>query len=136
MSKPIPKVQKYMTTTPMTIGKDQTLAAAHKLMREHSIRHLPVLEGGVLVGMISDRDLHLIESLRDVDPEKVSVEDAMTAEPYTVTPDTGLDDVVGTMAEHKYGSAVVEYNGKVVGIFTAIDALRAFAELMQTRLSK
>lgn len=135
MSKAIPKVQRYMTTSPHTIGKEQTLAAAHKIMREYQIRHLPVLDGGELLGLISDRDLHLIESLRDVDPTKVSVEDAMTQDPFTVSPDDSLDEVVSAMARHKYGSAVVLYNGKVVGMFTAVDALSAFAELLQTRLS-
>lgn len=136
MSKAIPKLQKYMTTTPVTIGKGQTLAAAYKIMKEHRIRHLPVLDGGALLGILSDRDLHFVESLRDVDPEKVLVEDAMTPEVYTVSPDSGLDEVVGEMAQHKYGSAVVMHAGRVVGIFTAVDALSAFAELLQTRLSR
>lgn len=131
----IPKIEKYMTPTPRTIGQEQTLAAAHRLMRDERIRHLPVLEGGRLVGMLSDRDLHLIESLKDVDPEKVPVEDAMTPTPYTVEPDAPLDEVVATMAQHRYGSALVERRGKVVGIFTAVDALRAFAELLQARLA-
>lgn len=136
MSKPIPTLQKYMTTTPHTIGKDQKLAAAYKIMRDNHIRHLPVLDGGALVGILSDRDVHFIESLQGVDPDKVSVEDAMTAAPYTVGPNTGLDEVVSTMAEHRYGSAVVMQNEKVVGIFTAVDALGAFAELLHTRLAK
>lgn len=136
MSKPIPTLQKYMTTVPHTIGKDQKLSAAYKLMRDHHIRHLPVLEGGALVGILSDRDVHFIESLHGVDADKVTVEDAMTAAPYTVSPNAGLDEVVSTMAEHRYGSAVVVQNEKVVGIFTAVDALGAFAELLQTRLAK
>ena len=136
MSKPIPTIQKYMTTTPHTIGKDQKLAAAYKLMREHHIRHLPVLEGGVLVGMISDRDVHFLSSLKGVDAESVTVEDAMTPAPYSVSPNAPLDEVVGTMAEHRYGSAVIVQNEKVVGMFTAVDALGAFAELLHTRLAK
>jgi acetoin utilization protein AcuB len=52
MSKAIPSVQKYMTTSPHTVGADQTLAHAHSVLREHRIRHLPVLRGGQLVGKL------------------------------------------------------------------------------------
>src|SRR5688572_2589767 len=127
MSKPIPAVQKFMTTTPHSIGKDQTLARAHDVMRSHRVRHLPVLEGGKLVGIVTERDLHLVETLRDVDPTSVTVEEAMSEHVYAVDPDTSLDVVAETLAEHKYGSAVVMQNGKVVGIFTTNDACRALA---------
>ena len=136
MSKPIPTIQKFMTTQPHSIGREQTMAQAHRMMREHRFRHLPVLTGGRLVGLLSDRDLNLIETLRDVDPTKVLVEDAMTSDPYTVSPDAPLDEVVATMAEHKYGCAVVMQNNKLVGIFTTVDACRAFAELLHGRLAK
>lgn len=136
MTKAIPRIARYMSTTPHTIGREQTLATAHKLMREHRVRHLPVLDGGKLVGVVSDRDLALIETLRDVDATKVTVEDAMTQSPYTVSPDAGLDEVVATMAEHRYGSAIVMDNGEVVGVFTTVDALTALAELLQSRLGK
>lgn len=136
MTKPIPTIQKYMTTQPHSIGQDQTMAMAHRMMREHRFRHLPVLTAGKLVGLLSDRDLNLVETLREVDPEKVLVEDAMTSEPYTVSPDAPLDEVVSNMAEHKYGCAVVMQNAKLVGIFTTVDACRAFAELLHGRLAK
>ena len=136
MTKPIPTIQRYMTTAPHSIGIEQPMARAHTIMREHHFRHLPVLHGGKVVGVLSDRDLHLVETLRDVDPEKVTVEEAMTRDPYTVHPDTALDEVVATMAEHKYGCAVVAQNEKLVGIFTTVDACRAFAEMLHGRLAK
>ena len=136
MSKPIPAIQKYMTTTPHTIGSDQTIAKASALMSEHRIRHLPVLHGGQLLGVLSDRDIKLIESFPGVDASKLKVEEAMTEQPYTVTPDMPLDEVVSTMAEKKYGSAVIVQNHKVVGIFTTVDACQALAELLNTRLAK
>jgi acetoin utilization protein AcuB len=136
MSKAIPQIMKYMTTTPHSIGPDQTLATAHKMMQQHRFRHLPVLVGGKLVGMLTDRDLHLIETLRDVDPEKVKVEEAMSTSPFSVAPDAPLDEVAATMAEHKYGSAVVVQNNKVVGVFTTVDACQALADLLRTRLTK
>lgn len=135
MTRPIPRIARYMSTTPHTIGREQTLSTAHKIMREHRVRHLPVLEGGKLVGVISDRDLALIETLRDVDPSKVTVEDAMTQAPYTVSPDASLDEVVATMAEHRYGSAIILDNGNVVGVFTTVDALTALEDLLKARPS-
>jgi acetoin utilization protein AcuB len=136
VSKPIPIIQKYMTTLPHTIGSDQSIAKAASLMSEHKIRHLPVLRGGRLMGVLSDRDIKLIESFRDVDATKTKVEEAMTEQPYTVDPETPLDVVVRTMADKKFGSAVIMQNQKVVGIFTTVDACQALAELLQTRLAK
>jgi acetoin utilization protein AcuB len=135
MTKPIPTIQKYMTTSPHTIGDDQPMSKAHQMMREFRLRHLPVMHGGKLVGLLSDRDLHLVETLRDVDPKLVPVADAMSPDVYVVAPDALIDDVVTTMARHKYGCAVVAQNHKVVGIFTTVDVCTAFAELLHTRLA-
>src|SRR4051812_42127926 len=136
MTKPIPTIQMHMTTSPHAIGIDQPLSQAHKMMSEHHIRHLPVLDGGTLVGLISERDLHLIETLKDVDPTKLKVEEAMSTSVYAVTPETPLDQVLITMAERKYGCAVVMQNNHVVGMFTTVDVCRSFAELLHTRLAK
>ena len=134
MTKPIPTIQKFMTTSPHSIGKDQTLAKAHEMMKAHQIRHLPVLEAGRLVGLLTSRDVALVETFRDVDPKKVTVEDAMSTEVYAVAPTAPLNEVASEMAEKKYGSAVVLQNGHVVGIFTTVDVCRALAELLSTRL--
>src|SRR5262249_39810256 len=130
VSKPIPKIQAYMTPAPHSIGPTQTLALAHKLMREHQCRHLPVLDGGRRVAILPDRDLRLVETLRDVDPSEVTVEDAMSQNPYAVSPSAPLDEVAAEMAEHKYGSAIVMHNEKVVGVFTTVDACRTLSELL------
>ena len=136
MSKPIPPISKFMTTTPHTAESSDTLATAAKVMREHGIRHLPVVEGGKLLGIITERDIRFVESFQDVDPEELTLEEAMTEEPYTVSPDTPLDEVATTMAEQKYGSALVVQNEQIVGVFTTVDACRALAELLSTRLRK
>jgi acetoin utilization protein AcuB len=134
MTKAIPPIRKYMTTSPHTVGVDQTLHHAHLMMREHQIRHLPVLEGGTLTGMLTQRDLAVIEALKDVDPKKVKVEDAMSNEVFSVDPESPLDEVAHEMAERKFGSAVVVQNHKVVGIFTTVDLALALAELLRGRL--
>jgi len=125
-------IRKYMTRAPHTIGQEQTLDVAHNVMRQHAVRHLPVLEGGKLVGLLSQRDLHLIETLRDVDPATTTVDEAMTTDVYITGPDAALDEVASQMAEHKYGSAVIVERGKVVGMFTTVDALHALALLAIT----
>lgn len=135
MTKTIPRIKKYMTTDVQTIGDDQPMSVAHRMMRESHIRHLPVLRQGKLVGVVSDRDLRLIETLQEVDPTKIAVSEAMTGDVFTVSPDSALDEVVGSMAASKHGSAIVVDHGHVVGIFTTVDACSAFAELLSTRLT-
>lgn len=124
-------VKAYMTAHPHSIGRDQTAAKAHEMMRKYKIRHLPVLEGGKIVGLVSLRDLHLIETLPDTKPEEVTVDEAMTPDPYTVQPDKRLGELAREMAEHKYGAAVVVEHGKVVGVFTTVDALNALADALE-----
>jgi acetoin utilization protein AcuB len=124
------RVRDYMTRAPRTIRPRQTLAEAHRLMRRNQIRHLPVLDRGKLVGIVSQRDLALIESLPDVDPGEVPVEDAMIGEVYVVAPGAPLGDVAGEMARRKLGAAVVAVGSRVVGVFTATDACRALSRVM------
>lgn len=132
--KAIPSISKYMSTVPHTIGADQTLEKASQVMSEFRIRHLPVLSGGSLIGILSDRDVKLVESFKDVDPQNVKVEEAFTPDPYIVSPQSSLADVCEEMAVKKYGCALVCDNKKLVGIFTWVDALSALNELLYTRL--
>jgi acetoin utilization protein AcuB len=118
-----------MTPQPHTIGRDQTLALAHEMMRTHRVRHLPVLEHGEIIGVVSQRDLYFLESLSGVDVAKDKVEDAMTSDCYTVAPDASVSEVAAKMATEKIGSAVVLERGRVVGIFTATDALRVLGKI-------
>jgi acetoin utilization protein AcuB len=123
-------IENFMTQVVHTIGRKRTLAEAHVTMRELKVRHLPVIERGKLVGIVSLRDLHLVETLPDVVPDEVSVDDAMSEDVFAVSPDTPLAEVARRMAKLKYGSAVVMERGKVVGIFTATDALKALDFLL------
>lgn len=132
--KSIPSISKFMTTMPHTIGPDQTLAKADKLMSDLRIRHLPVLEAGKLIGILSERDLKLVETFKDVDPEEMTIEEAFTRDPFVVSPESLLSDVCAEMAAHKYGCALVCDNKKLVGLFTWVDALKAMNELLSTRL--
>ena len=120
-----------MTRVPLTVGREVTIAYATEKMLEAGIRHLPVLESGKLVGVISERDAGVIGALNDVDPTKVKVEEAMS-NAWTVLDTAQLSDVVREMVEHKYGSAlVVDVKGHLVGIFTTHDALQALSEILE-----
>lgn len=108
------------------------MSQAHAMMRTYQIRHLPVLEAGKLVGIVSDRDLHLIETLPGSDPDEVTVDEAMTEDVYAVGIDDPVDAVTERMAEHKYGCAVVvDPWGGVEGIFTTVDAMQALVDVLR-----
>ena len=114
----------YMTANVQVIEMENTLPAARKLMEEHGIRHLPVVDGKNVVGLLSERDLSKLEGFPMFDMNLVSVPDAMSTLPYVVYPHTPLIEVLRNMKAQRLGSAVVtDENGKVVGIFTATDAL-------------
>ena len=122
-----------MTRSVHTIGASLSLADAARVMKKHKIRHLPVLEGGALVGLISDTDVQVISSMSEIDPTCILVEEAMSQAPWTVEPSTPLVDVATHMAEAKLGSAVVMENDKVVGVFTTTDGMRVLAELLASQ---
>ena len=133
MSKPEPQVQKFMTTQPYSIDAGKTVAEAQAEMDRHGIRHLPVMEDGKLTGIISDRDIKLVTSLVDSEPALLRVKDICQEHPYIVDPQTHLGEVAGTMAEKRYGSALVVQNGKLVGILTLVDICSALVKILETR---
>jgi CBS domain-containing protein len=126
----VPTVSDYMTPAPHCVAPEDALPKAHTIMHEHAIRHLPVLRRSELVGILSDRDLNLVQTLAHVRPEEITVEDAMTREPYAVAPDLPLTKVARVMVERKIGSAVVVDGGRVAGVFTVTDALQALIEAL------
>lgn len=126
-----PVVRQYMTPAPFTIGPKQSLTTARQLMLEQGVRHLPVLDGGRLAGLLSERDLLLVESMPSVNPTVVRVEEAMAQDVFAVGPDEPVADVAGTMVDRKIGSAVVMEDQHVVGVFTTIDALQALRGLLR-----
>jgi acetoin utilization protein AcuB len=129
-------VGRFMTPSPHVVTSGKTLAQAHQAMREKGIRHLPVVEGGRLVGLVSQRDLYLLETLKGVDVARETIEEAMTADPIAVPPDAPLEEVAEAMAARKHGSAVVVDRGAVVGIFTTTDALRALVSVLKRRRAR
>jgi acetoin utilization protein AcuB len=130
MAKAVPSVRKFMSTSPITVGPQTKRSEALALMRAKKIHHMPVCDGGKVVGLITDGDLYALEASSDA--TGLSVREIMRPRPYTVTPESPVDDVVREMASRQHGSAaVVVDNGRVVGMFTATDGLRAFADYLQ-----
>lgn len=129
-------ISNFMTKSPHTIGINATLAEARERMNEHGVRHLPVLEAGALVGLLSQRDIQLLETFKDVDAKEVKVEEAMSQDVLSVAPETSMAEVAKQMADRKCGSAVIERGGDVLGIFTTIDALNVINRLLRERSVK
>ena len=118
-------IEAFMTASPHTIGRDQPLTVAKDMMSRYRVRHLPVLEGGQLVGVVSERDVAFIGAVRDVEASELTVGDAMSPEVYTVSRTELLRTAAADMARGRYGSAIVVDGNRVVGMFTTVDALRA-----------
>jgi CBS domain-containing protein len=127
-----PQVLAFMTPFPYSIEVDAPLADAHRLMRQHGFRHLPVTLGGEIAGILTDRDIKLIlgPDFGSPDERDLKVRDAFVEEPYVVAASTSVGEVARTLAERHIGSAMVTKHGKLVGIFTVTDACRALAQLL------
>ena len=124
-------VSQFMTPAPHGIEPSQKLSLATKRMDELNCHHLPVRQGGKVIGMLTDKDISFLTGFRGIDLNDFSVRDAMTAQPYLVSPDTPLVEVATTMANERYGAAmVVNKDHELLGIFTYTDALRALSELL------
>jgi acetoin utilization protein AcuB len=98
-------------------------------MKVLGVRHLPVVDDGRLVGLLSERELAVGEALGR-DGSRHAVAEVMAADPFTCGPQAHLHAVATEMADHRYGSAVVverEHPTTVLGVFTTVDALRALA---------
>lgn len=126
----MPNVKRYMTQHPYSVASTDSLARAKALMHEHAIRHLPVIDGERLLGIVSDRHSDLVEAVPGVDLDHVEIARVMEPAPY-VWSETPIDEVTELMAKHKYDCVVVRGGDGVQGIFTAIDALRAFTDVVR-----
>ncbi len=123
------RIADVMTPMPVTIAVDQPLSRARELMDRHQVRHLPVMDAGCLVGIVSQRDLNLLLVSPEIDADLAPVSRAMTKAPLVVAPEETVDVVAERMALDKVGSAVVVRRGDVVGVFTTIDALEVLVGL-------
>jgi acetoin utilization protein AcuB len=129
-------VNDLMTVIPYTVTPGTTLRQVVELMKTEGCRQLPVLDGGRLVGIVTDRDIRLVmnspmvlqgrwqdEELLD----NVSADSCMTANPMTVTPETPAYRAAKMLSLYKFGALPVVDDGLLVGIITVTDFLEYFA---------
>jgi acetoin utilization protein AcuB len=119
-----------MTRTPICCDRYQSLLDVRDRMAARKIRHLPVVEDGSVVGILSAGDIDTLHRSPHVDLARATVADAMTPAPYIVPASAPVAEVVRVMAEKRYGSVViVDRTRRPRGIFTTVDALALLARL-------
>lgn len=131
-------VSEIMRTVLVTVTMDHTIGQVKEIMKMKHIRHLLVMDGSILVGIITDRDVrsHLsprvdtpIESKSDKATLEIKVHQAMTRNPITVSPDTAIAEAASLILEHKIGCLpVIDRDGFIIGIITDADFLRYLAK--------
>ena len=110
----MPPVGAAMTPFPYFVEESDPVEVVERLMAEHSIRHVPVLRDGRVVGIVSARAPRVV-----------------VPDPYVVEILTPLDEVVATMSKRRIGSAVVVKRGKLAGILSVTDVCRVLAEVLR-----
>ena len=132
------KVQDIMTTPAITVGLDMPVLEARQVMERQRIRHLPVTDGGRLMGIVTDRDIRLNMpspatslSVWEINflIAKLTVGSVMRRAVITVDPQRDAAEAARIMLDHKIGALPVVDGGAVVGIVTETDMLRAFATM-------
>jgi acetoin utilization protein AcuB len=136
MTKTTGFISGWMSTSVYTVKPKDPLVDAFELMRVHRIRHVPVVDKGHLVGIVSDRDLRQAMPARSKLVEghiaygkalmETSVEKVMTRKPITIAVDASLDEAAEIICREKIGALPVVDDDKLVGIISAEDLLWAF----------
>jgi acetoin utilization protein AcuB len=133
------KIVDLMTQEVITVRPSQMLSDAVEAMRRKKIRHLPVVESGKLVGIVTDRDVkRALPSVFSGDQDEYDrvlnetpVDKVMTKDPYTVGPKDEIKDALAVMIERKIGAVPVVSNGALIGIVTDIDYLKALLKMLK-----
>ncbi|MFQ5790590.1 MAG: CBS domain-containing protein [Nitrospinota bacterium] len=144
-ARPEAKVRKYMSENVVTIPLGETLKLAEDIMSLGHIRHLPVVDAGLLVGVVSQRDLlrasltTLLEHSnvdRELFLESVQISEVMTPLARTISPNAPIAEAARLMLKHKIGCLPVvakEGEREIVGLITETDVLRAFLDQLGPR---
>ena len=133
-------IKEFMTKNPVVLALGDTAADAYEKMRNHQIRHLPVVsENGELVGIFSATDLSRAYMPRETESgwyydkerlNRLNLRHFMTQDPLTLTPENTLKEAAEIMARTKFGCLPIIAPGtrKLVGIISYVDVLRKIAE--------
>jgi acetoin utilization protein AcuB len=130
-------VGKRMTKDPKTVGPDDSLTRAADIMRMSRFNHLPVVEEGKLVGILSDTDLRNV-SLTGEQPSgpgeprvrERKVREVMKTEVWSLTPEDAVEDALLIIQRKKFGALPVLDGDRLVGIITKIDMINAFIDVL------
>lgn len=128
------QVREVMVKRVVTIGPREPAKRAWELMRTNRFRHLPVVDGKRVVGIVSDRDLPSIFLSASLD--ELLVEQIMTENLLTIDPETSVEKAARLMVDRKIGSLPVVSDGELVGIVTETDLLSVLVELLRLRTGK
>ena len=133
--KNLPSLKTAMTPFPYSVDLHAPIDQAQQLMQQHHVRHLPVTEQRAVVGVISDRNMKsaLESPAGSADSGKLTVKDLYNADPYIVSIDAPIEEVLLTMADRHVGATIVLKGGRLAGVFTAVDACRCFGEFLRSR---
>lgn len=125
------QVRDRMSTPPITVGVDSVYHKALKIIQEHQMHHLPVVDAhGKLVGIVAERDLLLAAAHYVQNP--VDVGEVMHRDVITATPDMLMEDAAKLMLSHKIGSLpVTDAEQHLVGIITETDVFKAFIDVLR-----
>ncbi len=129
------RVRDAMTREVVTVAPETSAGQAWGLCRERNIRHLPVVEGGRLVGIVSDRDLRDLSPPRDTPDQEntlgwVRIRDMMSPEVVTAHPLDTIEHAARVIYENKFNCLPVVAYGELVGIITSSDLVRTLVELV------
>jgi acetoin utilization protein AcuB len=125
------KISEVMTPWAFWIAGNQTAGMAREMMKQYGIRHLPVLDGEKVVGVVSERQIAFAQAWVHAEKPEFEVQEICDSEPYIVTPHRELAAVLDHMVVERCDCTLVMDAGKLVGIFTATDACRVLAALIQ-----
>src|SRR5918993_17059 len=132
------RVRDSMTRDVVTLGPEASAAEAWNVCQELGIRHLPIVEGGHLVGLVSDRDLRDVSPPRGSGGERdtlgwVRLRDIMSTELVTIAPLDTIEHAAREIYDRKIGCLPVVADGELVGIITSSDMMRTLVELVGAR---
>jgi acetoin utilization protein AcuB len=122
------KVNDWMVRNVITIDPEVGVKDALAVMKKHSVRHLPVVENGAFVGLITSGDVK--QAILPCMLETLKVKNVMLTNPYTIRRDNSLEDAARLIYEKNIGCLPVVEDGKVLGILTVNDILKAFIDIM------
>jgi CBS domain-containing protein len=130
----IPPIKEYMIEHPYSIQVTETARSAEMLMSAHKIRHLPVLDGKEVIGIISDRDISLAKVVNQNQAYygQVKIKEVCLFDSCIFDENEPLDVVAKTMAMRRIDAVVITAKDVPVGIFTTTDACRLLAELFKS----